>query len=184
MEMSDMPVWVKKKPDHLKHVQPSLYQGLIHNGSLTKFLRTYLKHEINIQLKQQGWQAKQHYENMPRFGFLTPQKNYVRKAFLCHDKKPIIYAHAIIPRKIMLNPKTARQIKLGKKPLGDIFQDKIINRKLIDYALIKPQNDLYQQTLVSDDTAIWGRRSLFRIDHADVLIIELFLPAYIECTKK
>ena len=70
--------------------------------------------------------------------------------------------------------------RLGTRPLGELlFADPSMRRETMEIAVLGRGTALYRLALRGvpvRPTAIWGRRSVFRLDRQPLLVNEIFLP--------
>ena len=101
---------------------------------------------------------------------------------LCADTV-CVYARSIIPLKTM-SGKHRRLRYLGERPLGAyLFSNPGLIRASQQLASISKKDPLFNiATSGSGESCeqIWGRRSLFTIDHKSLLVSEFFLPVLFE----
>lgn len=100
----------------------------------------------------------------------------IRQVLLYCDDTPWVYARTVIP---MTSLRGALQglVKLGTKPLGAVlFADKTMQRSAIEVTMMSHQHPCYGWTGFKGKQAIWGRRSVFRLNKKPLLVSEFFLP--------
>ncbi|HKY69295.1 MAG TPA: chorismate lyase [Gammaproteobacteria bacterium] len=131
-------------------------------------------------------------DEMDRLGFDTQQDGlpWVRCVYLQGDGVPWTYGRVIIP------PKTYQvHIEkfegLNQKLIGErlLFNNPLVIREPFEYICLNKEAGLYQDMMqdlpyVHTQDPVWGRRSVFRIEGAPLMVSEYFLPkipSYIEC---
>ena len=107
----------------------------------------------------------------------------VREVFLYGNGAPMVFAHSVLPRK-SLQGQWRNLGRLGNKPLGAIlFANPKVKRTPLAYKKLSAQHVLYQ-TATNDMKAkpayLWARRSVFSLNCASIMVIELFLPNLIQ----
>jgi len=97
----------------------------------------------------------------------------IREVHLLCDDHPLVYARTVIPVSTLTGAQK-RLASLGDKPLGAVlFADKSMQRDEVQIARLKP----HQVRLnTNDQSDIWGRRSVFRLNNKPLLVSEYFLP--------
>jgi len=97
---------------------------------------------------------------------------------LCADV-PLVFARTVIPA-ATLSGRRRRLGRLGSRPLGAVlFADHSMRRGALELACIRPGQRLFDgatRGLAEPPDRIWGRRSLFFLDHQPLLVQEIFLP--------
>jgi len=105
------------------------------------------------------------------------QKALIRQVFLyCHNE-PLVYARSVIPLGTLTGRLRYLQ-NLQNKALGALlFKDATMKRGIIDIGSTKINPHSRHKFVTTNDTEIWGRRSLFYIDKKPLLVSEQFMPA-------
>ena len=105
---------------------------------------------------------------------------WTREVQLLCDGQPWVFARSLIPVQT-LQGRSRRLTTIGTKPLGAVlFADPGVRRDPVEIARIAVGQRLHQRAfggLIEPPRAIWGRRSIFRIDGNPLLVMEIFLPA-------
>ena len=103
----------------------------------------------------------------------------LREVFLCGNGKPVVFAHSVLPRN-SLQGDWRNLGRLGNKPLGaTLFANPKVKRTPLTYKKISAQHALYQSAThgMQDKPAyLWARRSVFTLNCASIMVIEVFLP--------
>ena len=107
----------------------------------------------------------------------------VREVFLYGNGAPLVFAHSVLPRK-SLQGQWRNLGRLGNKPLGaTLFANPKVKRTPLAYKKLSAQHVLYQ-TATNDMKAkpayLWARRSVFSLNCASIMVIEVFLPNLIQ----
>lgn len=102
---------------------------------------------------------------------------------LCHEV-PLVFARTVIPAASLRGP-AKRLTLLGERPLGEVlFADPRMRRGQMEVARLQPRHPLFgvaTADLQQRPDEIWGRRTLFHLGDASLLVNEVFLPAIREC---
>jgi chorismate--pyruvate lyase len=103
----------------------------------------------------------------------------VREVLLYCDNKAQVFARSLLP----LNSLTGAEQQLaniGSQPLGQVlFANKLLKRGNIEVACFDQQSsvgELVQKLAMPMSQPLWGRRSLFYIQHKPIMVAEVFLP--------
>lgn len=109
----------------------------------------------------------------------------VREVFLYGHGKPVVFAHSVLPRN-SLQGEWRNLGRLGNKPLGEtLFANPKVRRTPLTYKKISAQHALYKTAtfyMQEKPTYLWARRSVFSLNCASIMVIEVFLPDLIEPT--
>ncbi|HEX5057545.1 MAG TPA: chorismate lyase [Gammaproteobacteria bacterium] len=96
-----------------------------------------------------------------------------RQVQLCCDERPLVYARSLLPVTLF----TGRQQRLkfqGSKSLGaTLFSDPSVTRGELQVASVAAGNIPGAEPA---EQAVWGRRSVFRIQGKPLLVAEFYLP--------
>lgn len=151
-------------------------------GSLTARLQTRRPGDFRVRVLFQGRRRPQGNESR---ALALPRRDgvaMIRHVHLYCGDRPVVFARTVIP----LNTLTGRVRRLGRlrnKPLGAVlFADPTMRRGELEAARLWPGMDGFEEAVGSepDAAAIWGRRSVFRLDDKPLLVSEVFLPALFE----
>jgi len=107
----------------------------------------------------------------------------IREVFLCGNGKPVVFAHSVLPRSSLLGG--WRNLgRLGSKPLGaTLFANPKVRRTPLTYKKISAQHALYRAAtydMQEKPAYLWARRSVFSLNCASIIVIEVFLPDLIK----
>lgn len=90
-----------------------------------------------------------------------------------------MFARTVIPART-LTGNERRLSRLGNRSLGAVlFTTPGTERDAVELARIQPHQAMYNDAIrcLSDPpAAIWGRRSVFRMNRKPLLVTEVFLP--------
>jgi len=105
---------------------------------------------------------------------------FVREVHLMCDDEPWVFARTVIPATTLKGGRR-RLANLGKRPLGAVlFADRSMRRSLVEIARLSSGQPLFARAVAPLNrapSAIWGRRSMFRLSGQPLLVSEIFLPA-------
>jgi len=103
----------------------------------------------------------------------------LREVHLLCNGRVCVFARTLIPRS-SLRGHCQRLARLGERPLGEVlFADPSMQREPFEIATLVRGHSLYRLALRGLECrprAIWGRRTLFRIEERPLLVYEIFLP--------
>jgi chorismate--pyruvate lyase len=147
-------------------------------GSLTKRLKAYCPGRFEVEVLGMEWTRPDRSE-AALLGIPQSQKILLRQVHLKCGDELCVYARSVIPLKT-LTGRHRRLRHLGNKPLGEyLFASPTLERSRIEWSRLTPGHNLFRRALAASGSinqAVWGRRSLFRIDHRPLLVSEFFLP--------
>lgn len=112
-------------------------------------------------------------------GIAPQQLAWSREVFLCADEQPVVFAHSTCAANQLRGAWQALRT-LGNKPLGTLlFSHPQVIRQPLHYKALRPHHPLYRRAtsrLSQPPARLWARRSLFYLQHAPLLVTEVFLP--------
>lgn len=107
----------------------------------------------------------------------------VREVLLYCGATPVVFAHTALDARFLHGPWHS-VATMGNKPLGAaLFADARVKRMPLHFKKLTKHHALYERacrTMRSPPPFLWARRSLFRRDHAPLLVTEVFLPGILE----
>lgn len=107
----------------------------------------------------------------------------VREVLLYGHDQPVVFAHSVLPRK-SLSGEWRRLGRLGNKPLGAVlFASPKVKRTPLSYKKLTANHALYQAAMpyvAGKPEYLWARRSIFSLNCASIMVIEVFLPGIIK----
>ncbi len=174
------PRWHHYRTRRLYGLPAYLADWLFNSGSLTRRLRLACTNPgtFRVQVLRQGWNRPGRDETQ----VLQLQSGvwvWVREVQILGNDRAWVFARTLIPA-ATLRGRGQRLTQLGARPLGEVlFTDPGVHREPVEIARILPGQRLHQSAfagLNEPSDAIWGRRSIFRIDGNPLLVCELFLP--------
>lgn len=116
-------------------------------------------------------------------GLRAPRLALVREVLLHCGKTPVVFAHSALDARFLEGP-WRNLATMGDKPLGAaLFADARVKRLPFHFKKLGPHHALYRRAcrvIPNPPPFLWARRSLFRRDHAPLLVTEVFLPGILE----
>jgi chorismate--pyruvate lyase len=172
------PVWQNRECLRRSFVPSNLRTWLFHDASLTARLVAGCTEKFRVEVLRQRYARVQRNEerllNIPH-----RQHALLREVYLYCGNVRVVYARSIIPLKTL----TGRQRQLahlGDRPLGGfLFSCPSMERGSVQLAQIAAGSPVYNRamdTAQQSTEALWGRRSLFRLDNKPLIVAEIFLP--------
>lgn len=111
----------------------------------------------------------------------------VRQVWLLCAGHPWVFARTVIPLP-SLRGGLRRLALLGSRPLGTVlFADPRMERRPLEVARLTPRHRLYHMATApgaANIPAIWGRRSVFRLQDKPLLVSEFFLPSLLSDSRE
>ena len=103
----------------------------------------------------------------------------IREVLLYGSGRPVVFAHSVLPRRSMRG-EWHKLGRLGSKPLGAVlFASAQVRRTPLSYKKLSPHHVLYQKAvryLAEKPQYLWARRSIFSLNDAGIMVVEVFLP--------
>jgi chorismate lyase len=171
------PLWQENRIG-TRHTLPEAVQSWTYEfGSLTKRLRAIYGDGVAVNVLFEHWRVP--FLSERRLLHLHEQRLCLTREVLLHiDNTPLILARTIIPSTTI---KFAQRslTRLGTRPLGEvIFSYPHLERVAMDVTLIQPNTWTNRALQLADiQPAIWGRRTVYAIEHKPLLVSEFFLPS-------
>jgi chorismate--pyruvate lyase len=172
--------WQSHKRYRCSDIPPDLCSWLLDPESLTLRLQQLCpdRFEVRVIAQQRGRPA---HNEAQVLGMRRGSHALIRQVQLLCGGKPWIFARTVIPIS-SLRGRLKRLAHLGTRPLGGVlFADPGMRRGVVELACILPGQALYTAAtahLRQRPGAIWGRRSVFVINRKQLLVSEVFLPAF------
>lgn len=163
----------------LKHqLDADVLSWLTDEGSLTRRLKAYCPQQFSVAVLGMEW-VRPDPSEARLLDIPATQKVLLRQVHLKCGETLCVYARSVIPLQT-LQGKHRRLKFLGDKPLGEyLFASPRLKRSRIEWSQLRPGSQLYNIAMPvqsEEKDSIWGRRSLFCIDKAPLLVSEFFLP--------
>lgn len=177
------PVWREAQRLHRREVPEDTLRWLLDPASLTLRLKFVCRGKFRVDVLSQGW-ARPHLNEAVALGMLDRCWGFVREVQLLCDEQPWVFARTIIPRTTLAGS-NRRLTHLKNRPLGAVlFADPTMTRGPVEIARITSGVRLYTSAtrhMKKMPEAIWGRRSVFTLHGAPLLVSEIFLPGIAPC---
>ncbi|MDD2724433.1 MAG: chorismate lyase [Methylovulum sp.] len=164
-----------------RHQLPTAVQSWTYEtGSLTQRLRRTYGNAVKVSVLWQQWQtpflSEQHRLQIP-----THIHALVREVLLHADGKPLILARTVIPADTITFAHS-NLAKLGTRPLGEvIFAYPKLARLQLDVCQTQPYAWIADtRELAQIDRPVWGRRTVYGLQHQHLLVSEFFLADSLE----
>ena len=156
----------------------ALSDWLFNQDSLTKRLVTASAGEFQVQVLTQGF-ARPRPSEQQALNLPERQVALIRTVLLLGCGRPWVFARSIIPLTTLRGPYGFLR-HLGSQPLGELlFNDPTMRRG--DFELLHCKADELGSAagaLPDPDEILWGRRSVFYLNHKPLLVGEIFLPEF------
>jgi chorismate--pyruvate lyase len=165
----------------IRHQLPTAVQSwTFETGSLTQRLRRTYGSSVKVSVLWQQWQTPFRTEQK-RLQLPLHLRALVREVLLHADGKPLILARTVIPEDTITFAHS-NLAKLGTRPLGEvIFAYPKLARLQLDVSLINKDGWLSAtRDLANIDQAVWGRRTVYGLQHQHLLVSEFFLEGSLE----
>jgi len=141
---------------------------LLDKGSLTLNLKNLAPQRFSVRVLNTYF-GRASLSEANALGIPFRQMVYVREVALCIDSNPVVLARSVIP-KSTLTGSEQQLLFLKNKPLGEyLFKHKNMSRSPIEI----------KKGLVNGE-AVWGRRSIFRLNNKPLLVSEYFLTSLVK----
>lgn len=171
--------WHNQKNSRLHpHFPPALANWLKDSGSLTARLLGLSHGDFRVQVLFQGL-APTRLDERRLLGLKTSSSVLVREVILYGCNQPWVFARSLLPLSSLTG--NLRQLrKVSSKPLGAfLFKQHKLMRSPMMIAQFPASTHVvplqFQQT-----KTLWGRSSVFYVDHKPLLVSEIFLPSFLK----
>ncbi len=169
------------RPGWLAHPHPiprPLRSWLSDHGSLTQRLKS--RCDLFRVVPLATGLARPNADEYALLGLRPGSRAYVREVLLLCDGVPVVFAHSVLPH-TGLRGGWNGITRLGSRSLGEaLFSDHRIERQPLAYRNVHHDHPLFR-TIAGHQTlavsSLWGRRSVFCLNHHPLLVTEVFLPA-------
>jgi chorismate--pyruvate lyase len=155
-------------------IPENLKEWLLYAGSFIQRLKQHGIPSPKVQVINQSWQTP-HADEREILNLAPRSYALVREVLIYSQEAQWMLARTVFPKKTLTGAE--RRLKhLKNRSLGSVlFKDPYLQRSEFELAVINPQYVTSKKiNNFQEDT--WGRRSLFNINHKNLLLIELFLP--------
>ncbi|HRX71182.1 MAG: chorismate lyase [Candidatus Competibacteraceae bacterium] len=175
---NNLPRWRRYRVGAACNPPPGLACWLFDPGSLTWRLRQCCPDRFQVRVLRQGW-SRPYRDEARVLRLRLEARTWTREVQLFCGDQPWVFARTLIPA-ATLRGRGRRLTQLGNRPLGEVlFSDPGVQRGPVEIARIITGQRLHQCAFAGfaePPDAIWGRRSIFRIDGQPLLVCEIFLP--------
>ena len=172
------PQWYTHSHRFLHHIPVAMQDWLFDEGSLTARIIEACDGPFRVEVISQGWQ-RPFANEAKRLGIQQYHCALVRQVRLYCGDTPWVFARTVIPLTTLTGPERHLAF-LGNKPLGAVlFADPGMKRDRIEVARLQAPHYFYTSAihgLTTVPDSIWGRRSVFYLNHKPLLVNEIFLP--------
>ena len=157
---------------------PKLWRDwLFAAGSLTQRLLDASGGELSVHVIKQQFQVPSLSERHI-LGLADRQQALVREVLLRGAGQPWVFARSVIPL-TTLSGRLRKLRQLDNQPLGALlFNDPTMTREAVEVACVNADNNQLPCRSLGDESPVWGRRSVFRLDKKPLLVAEFFLPSF------
>jgi chorismate--pyruvate lyase len=108
---------------------------------------------------------------------------HIREVMLMGNHHAVVFAHSVLPRE-SLRGRWLGLSCLGNKPLGaSLFANPQVLRTPLSYKKLSRHHLLFKhatQHLHDKPDYLWARRSVFRLNRANMIVTEVFLPRLLQ----
>lgn len=162
-----------------RHQRPSLAlrDWLGDSGSLTARLIAQSEGDFNVRVVRQVIGRPTPNERQV-LGMKQPALALIREVILLGRGEPWVFARSILPL-ASLTGSLRHLRKQNNRPLGAfLFSQPQLQRSAIAVARIRRDHSYVPRDLAANQP-LWGRRSVFSLQQRQLLVSEVFLPAFI-----
>ncbi|MEK6749324.1 MAG: chorismate lyase [Pseudomonadota bacterium] len=153
-------------------IPAALRAWLFERRSLTRKLRAHCAGRVGVRVLSHTWGPVTRSERTA-LGLGERTRAYVRQVELACAGRVVIFARTVMPP--MTVAARRHLTRLGNRALGDVlFADRSTRRGTLSVARL-PQGHLAWLTSTTHQVPAWGRRSIFTLGHAPLLVSEFFL---------
>ncbi len=151
---------------------------LLDQGSLTAALKARSRGRFQVQVLSQGL-ARPYHSETRTLAMASGRWALVREVVLWGCDEPWVFARSLLPLSSLKG--RLRQLRLlDNRPLGGfLFRQPDLEREPLEVAELSPRCR-YVPDFLQDGEPVWGRRSVFRLDHRPLLVSEVFLPKFVQ----
>lgn len=174
--------WLKKP------ISSSVYRPwLLSDDSLTHLLQRHFP-DFSVQLLTMQMD-KPLMGEFARMRLSSREPVLVREVHLSGKSQPVVFAHSVLPRRHLRGAWLGLRL-LRNKPLGaSLFSNPKVCRASMEFKKLSPHHRLFQLASAHlqqqhQPDVLWARRSIFMLNHARIMVTEVFLPHVLTHTKK
>lgn len=181
MTLPRNPVWHRSDRLHRDRIPPRVRAWLLDAGSLTAHVRACCPGRFRLRVLRERWTYPR-VDEAAALGIPRRRRVRIREVALCCGDEPMVFARTVIPPGTQRGPRQ-RLAGIGNRPLGALlFADRSMRREPFYVARLT----LAQAGLpapAARHRTVWGRRAVFRLGGAPLLVAEFFMPALVEGTS-
>jgi len=156
-------------------IPSSLHSWLIDSGSLTGKLIKASNGHFRVQVLRQNI-ACPLAEESRKLGMKPRGQALIREVILLGLDAPWVFARSVVPLSTLTGRQKALR-NLDNRPLGAfLFADPSMKRGPMEIARVPP--DCFGTDRADSNDYLWGRRSMFYLDHKPLLVNEIFLSTF------
>lgn len=154
----------------------SLRPWLLDQGSLTAKLVARSGGDFRVQVLRQAVERPLLSEQR-LLGMAAGRHALVREVLLLGQGQAWVFARSLVPL-TSLAGRLRRLRSLRERPLGAfLFAQPGLRRGALQFSRIQPGQQYMPEALFLGEP-LWGRRSVFCLDHKPLLVSEVFLPSF------
>lgn len=162
-------------PDELTAAQ---WHWLCNKDSLTTRLQNHFKAALSFHVTQAGW-GNIHDEERKLLS-LADDKHWIRTIEWRTFNKLLVAARVVIPHTLMNSTEIPNAFSSNESIGKFLFGKNGFTRNEMLLASIPPSHPYYQLAINHTQTNLWARRSIFQKAAAQLLVSEVFLPAFLQ----
>lgn len=162
--------------EHTVQLTPQLRDWLFDPGSLTQRLKQQCK-QFKVQVLGQKIEPCSALE--ANTDICEGEEVLVREVLLYCDNVPQVFARSLLPLRSLTGDEQ-KLAHLGTQSLGHVlFTNPKLQRKKIEVASFDSSTrvaQLARSYQLYSELPMWGRRSIFLVEHKPLMVAEVFLP--------
>jgi chorismate--pyruvate lyase len=178
------PVWHPARRVFRAPAPAGVRGWLLDRASLTQRLIAACTNDtFRVEVIHQGW-GRPMVNEAHALGLAPSAHALIRQVYLCCGAQRWVYARTVMPATTLTGPRR-RLRTLRSRSLGAVlFADPTMTRGEVEVVRLTPRDKLHhylrdhQPGLPAE---VWGRRSVFRLGGAPLLVSEIFLPGIPPC---
>ena len=170
--------WHTATRTHRTRIPRAARAWVLAEGSLTARVRAVCPGTFRLRVLRQRRSLMRH-DEARALGRDRSRPVLLREVALCCGDTPMVVARTVIPLET-LRGQRRRLARLGTRPLGALlFADRSARRGPFAVARLSlPQAGI--RGVARDAGPVWGRRAIFRLGGAPLLVSEFFLPTLVD----
>ncbi len=174
---SRQPVWRNARCHGPETPPTRLRHWLLDRGSLTQRLIAASDGRFRVRVLHQRI-ARPQFSEMRLLNMPCGRLALIREVILYGYNQPWVFARSVLPLS-SLTGRLRRLRKFDNRPLGDyLFRNPGLRRGELELTRLFPASAILPKEFSAVRDALWGRRSVFYVDHKPLLISEFFLPTF------